>query len=94
MFGRVLSGVQLGLQETFRAVGYGKTAIFNAAMRKLVLIIPLAYIIPGVFGLRTTGVFLAESIADILAMMVTTTTFVVMKEGIYASSMNMRKEKT
>ena len=31
--GRMFSGVQLGIQETFRAVGYGKTAIFNRQLR-------------------------------------------------------------
>ena len=29
----MFSGVQLGIQETFRAVGYGKTAIFNRQLR-------------------------------------------------------------
>lgn len=85
VFGRMVTGVQLGFQETFRAVGYGKTAMFNAAMRKLVLIIPLAYIIPELFDFGTTGVFLAESIADILAMLTTVITFIIMKKGIYAN---------
>lgn len=87
IFGRMFSGIQLGLQEAFRAVGYGKTAMFNAAMRKLVLIIPLAYIIPGFFGLGTTGVFLAESIADVLAMLVTVSTFIIMRRRIYANAL-------
>lgn len=92
VFGRLLTGIQLGLQETFRAVGYGKAAIFNAAMRKLVLIIPLAYIIPGVFRLGTTGVFLAESIADILAMLVTTCSFMILKNKIYAGAADNRRK--
>lgn len=65
LFGRVLTGIHFGLQYFFRAVGDGKTAIFNAALRKFVLLIPLALILPKLFGLGIQGVFFAESIADL-----------------------------
>lgn len=81
--GRMFSGVQLGIQETFRAVGYGKTAIFNAAMRKLVYLIPLIYLLPRLFGLGCDGVFLAESIADILAVITASVVFLILRKQIY-----------
>lgn len=82
-FGRILTGVQLGFQETFRSVGYGKTAIFNATMRKLVYLIPLTYLLPELFSLGSDGVFLAESIADILAVITATIVFLVFRKQIY-----------
>lgn len=83
LFGRIFSGVQLGIQEMFRAVGYGKIAMFNAAMRKLVYLIPLLYILPKLFKLNTSGVFLAESIADILAVITGIVVFLALRKQIY-----------
>ena len=83
VLGRLVTGVQLGLQEMFRSIGYGKTAMYNAAVRKLVLIIPLAYILPRLWGLGTTGVFLAECASDILATINTIVVYLIMKKGIY-----------
>lgn len=80
--GRCVSGIQLGLQNMFRSIGYGKTAIYNAAMRKIVLIVPLAIILPGLWGLGTTGVFLAESVSDVLAALNAVITYLILQKGI------------
>lgn len=92
-WGRLFSGVQLGIQETFRAVGYGKTAIFNATMRKLVYLIPLTYLLPNLFGLGSRGVFLAESIADLLAVITAVIVFLIFKNQIYEKTRKNQSER-
>lgn len=82
IIGRSVNGLQFGLQNVFRAIGYSKAAIYNAAMRKLVLIIPLAFILPALWGLGTTGVFLAESVSDVLAVINTGITYLLLRKGI------------
>ena len=46
-------------------------------MRKFVLLLPLIYIVPSFFGaeMKTTGVYLAEPIADLLAVSFTAVLF-------------------
>jgi putative MATE family efflux protein len=80
--GRLVCGIQLGLQNTFRAIGYSKTAIYNAAVRKIVFIIPLALILPKLWGLRIVGVFLAESVSDVLAVLNTVVTYLLLRKWI------------
>ena len=64
-------GVQIACQQTFIALGKAKESIFLALLRKVILLIPLIYILPMFFGDKTMAVFLAEPVADMLA--VTTT---------------------
>jgi len=59
-----MMGAQMAIQQTFVSVGMAKTSIFIAMFRKVILLIPLALILPRLFGLGMTGVFLAEPIAD------------------------------
>jgi putative MATE family efflux protein len=82
--GRALSGIQMGLQHFFRSVGDPKTSIFNAAVRKFVLLIPLAYILPMIANLGTTGVYLAGCIADLLAVAVSVGSYYVRRNKIFA----------
>ena len=64
-------GVQIACQQTFIALGKAKESIFLALLRKVILLIPLIYVVPMFFGDKTMAVFLAEPVADMLA--VTTT---------------------
>lgn len=64
-------GVQIACQQTFIALGKAKESIFLALLRKVILLIPLIYILPMFFEDKTMAVFLAEPVADMLA--VTTT---------------------
>lgn len=50
--------------------------MFLALLRKIILLIPLALILPKL-GMGTEGLFYAEPIADILAVITTSTLFVV-----------------
>lgn len=79
VFGLAIFGAQSSCQQTFLAVGEAKTSMFLAALRKIILLTPLALILPKLFGLGLWGLFLAEPISDILATVTTTIMFAVKK---------------
>ncbi|MCG4823794.1 MATE family efflux transporter, partial [Streptococcus gordonii] len=58
-------------------MGQAKVSVFLAMLRKLILLIPLILIIPRVTGLGMTGVFLAQPIADFIAVVSTVAVFAV-----------------
>ena len=73
MGGFLFIGAQYACQNTFMALGRAKISLVMALLRKIILLIPLALILPLFLG--TTGIFTAEPIADILASAVTTGVF-------------------
>ena len=75
MAGILLFGAQIACQQTFIALGNAKTSAFLAMFRKVIVLIPLIYILPLFFEDKVFAVFLAEPIADTLAVAVTTTLF-------------------
>ena len=68
-------GVQIACQQTFIALGNAKTSLFLAVLRKIILLIPLIYILPMFFTDKAFAVFLAEPVADVLAVCTTATMF-------------------
>ena len=68
-------GIQIACQQTFIALGNAKTSLFLAALRKIILLIPLIYILPHFFANKVIAVFLAEPVADLLAVATTATMF-------------------
>ena len=68
-------GFQLVCQQSFVALGQAKVSLFMACLRKLILLIPLIFILPLFFENKVFAVFLAEPISDIIAALVTTGTF-------------------
>ena len=69
-------GVQIACQMTFISLGRAKDSIIVAIVRKFVLVIPLIYILPHIFrGNQTNAVYMAEPVADILAVTFTATLF-------------------
>ena len=68
-------GIQIACQQTFVALGNAVTSLFLAALRKLILLIPLIYILPQFFADKTFAVFLAEPIADFGAVVTTAIVF-------------------
>ncbi len=70
-------GIQIACQMTFVSLGKALSSMIVAIMRKFVLLLPLIYIVPLFFGegMKTTGVYLAEPIADILAVTFTAVLF-------------------
>lgn len=64
-----LFGIQMACQITFGALGNAKSSILVAVMRKFILLIPLIYIMPMVLsGDKTMAVYMAEPVADVLAI--------------------------
>lgn len=55
-------GLQMSAQSTFVALGKAKTSLFIALLRKIILLIPLAIILPRFFGV--IGIYWAEPIAS------------------------------
>ena len=68
-------GFQMSCQQAFLALGQAKYSLFMACLRKLILLIPLIFILPNFFADKAFAVFLAEPVSDILAAVVTTVTF-------------------
>ncbi|MBS5136571.1 MAG: MATE family efflux transporter, partial [Oscillospiraceae bacterium] len=66
MFGFLIMGAQMTCQQTFLALGQAKISVFLALLRKVILLIPLAILLPKL-GMGTDGLFYAEPIADIIA---------------------------
>ncbi len=71
MAGIFSTGIQVSCQQTFMALGQAKISLLMACLRKLVLLIPLIFILPHIFTNPVFGVFVAEPISDILAASVT-----------------------
>ena len=76
-------GAQMAVQQTFLAVGQAKVSIFIAMLRKIILLIPLALILPRA-GLGLLGIFLAEPIADVCSAMVASITFAVKSRKLFS----------
>lgn len=73
-----LFGIQIACQLTFTAIGSAKNSITVAVVRKFVLLLPLIYLLPAVLPVdRTTAVYMAEPIADVLAVSFTAILFAV-----------------
>lgn len=72
-------GIQIACQMTFVSLGKAVSSMAVAIMRKFVLLLPLIYIVPTFFGegMKTTGVYLAEPIADFLAVTFTAILFTI-----------------
>ena len=68
-------GAQLACQQTFIAIGNAKYSMFLAILRKIILLIPLIYILPPFITDKVMSVFLAEPIADALAVATTISLF-------------------
>lgn len=75
MSGIFAFGLQIACQQSFMALGQAKVSLFLACLRKIILLIPLIFILPNFFENKVFAVFLAEPISDILAATVTTITF-------------------
>lgn len=71
----LIYGIQVACQYSFLALDQARTAIFLTIWRKIILLIPLIFILPLVWSGSVTGVFLAEPIADTIAVCTTAPMF-------------------
>lgn len=69
--GIFLFGAQIACQQTFLALGQAKISLILALLRKIILLIPLIFILPIFIDDKLKAVYLAEPIADILAALTT-----------------------
>ncbi len=69
-FGFFMMSFQFSGQSTFVALGKSKQAIFFSIFRKVIIVVPLTLILPGIAGLGVMGVFLAEPISNFVGGLV------------------------
>ena len=77
MAGMCLMGAQTACQQTFLALGESLVSMFLALLRKVILLMPLALLLPIVTGWGVWGLLIAEPISDILAVSTTVTMFAI-----------------
>lgn len=84
MGGIWIFGIQMSCQSAFMAMGQAKISLFLALLRKVILLVPLALILPKFFGVMS--IYYAEPIADILAALTTGILFVLTFKKILAKA--------
>ena len=70
-----LFGIQIACQMTFTSLGKAANSIVVAVVRKFVLLLPLIYIMPSILADKTQAVYMAEPVADIIAVTFTAILF-------------------
>ncbi|TQQ85769.1 MATE family efflux transporter [Peptacetobacter hominis] len=73
--GMAIFGIQIACQQTFLSLGKAKISLILAMLRKIILLVPLIFILPAIMDDKLFAVFLAEPIADILAVISTAICF-------------------
>ena len=73
--GMVLFGIQIACQMTFVSLGRALSSVTVAVVRKFLLLLPLIYIMPHLVSDPTVGVYMAEPIADVIAVTFTAILF-------------------
>ena len=73
--GLFLFGIQIACQMTFVSIGSAVCSIIVAVLRKFVLLLPLIYLLPALLPDQTTAVYLAEPVADVIAVTCTAILF-------------------
>ena len=67
--------IQMSVQQTFTALGKAKASLFIACLRKIILLIPLIFILPHFFDNKVFAVFLAEPVSDSISITASIITF-------------------
>ncbi len=71
LLGYIFMGAQNACQQTFLGLGEAKISMFIALLRKVILLMPLALIIPRVFGMlgasQLLGLYVAEPVSDCIS---------------------------
>ncbi len=85
-------GAQVACQQTFLALGNAKSSLLLSLLRKVFLLVPLVYILPLFLENKTQAIFLAEPVADIIAVIITVSMFLLQFKTVLAQ-MRQDKEK-
>ena len=70
-----LFGIQIACQMTFVSIGNALCSILVAVLRKFVLLLPLIFLLPSLLPDKVTAVYLAEPVADVIAVTCTALLF-------------------
>ena len=62
----IFQSLQYGGQTMFKSLNKKKQAIFFSLFRKVVMVVPLTYLLPHLWSLGTDGVFLAEPVSNVI----------------------------
>lgn len=80
--GIAIFGIQAACQSTFLALGQAKVSLFIATLRKIILLIPLALILPKFLGVK--GIYIAEPVSDVISVIVTSVLCVITFKRIFS----------
>ena len=75
--GIFIFGIQAACQSTFLALGQAKISLFLALLRKIILLVPLIFILPMIIDDKLFAVLLAEPVSDVTAVLITTICFTI-----------------
>lgn len=73
--------LQMTAQQGLVSIGKAKASLFIACLRKLILLVPLIYILPHFFENKVFAVFLAEPVSDTISIIVSSIIFIVVFGG-------------
>ncbi len=79
--GIAIFGIQAACQSTFLALGQAKVSLFIATLRKIILLIPLALILPKFLGVK--GIYIAEPVSDVISVIVTSVLCIITLNRIF-----------
>lgn len=68
-FAFIFQALQYSGQTVFKALNKKKHAIFFSLFRKVIMVVPLTYLLPYAFHMGTDGVFIAEPISNVIGGM-------------------------
>lgn len=88
-----LMALQMSIQQVFVSVGRAKSAVVVASVRKLVLLVPLIYILPHFFEDKVFAVFLAEPASDFFSVLTATILFLATMRGMLWGKKKERSQK-
>lgn len=75
IFGCIIMGANSTCQQTYTSLGEGKKSFFFAFYRKIILLIPLIFILPNFFENQLMAVVYAEPISDLITTITNSTYF-------------------
>ena len=79
-------GMQMAIQQTFMSLGQAKLSLFIACLRKVILLLPLIYILPYFMEDKVFAVFLAEPVSDFISVAVASGLFICNIKNILAKA--------
>ena len=83
--GMSVFGIQSGIQSSFLGLGQAKISLCIALLRKVILLIPMALLLPHFFGVM--GVYYAEPVADLISVAIASTLFLLNIRKILSKEM-------